>query len=71
MIEPMKKRCEICGCEMVFLSQLTLNCNYGSIYDMEKLTLYICGYCTDRLHDEIVKVLKQSDSPRGEKEERD
>lgn len=47
--------CEVCGNTDLVPSNIILECNYGSAYDGERITLAICGNCADRLHDKIIK----------------
>lgn len=52
------QRCDICGgedCAGVALSKLRLICGYGSVHDMERVELTICGECSDRIYTLIKK----------------
>lgn len=39
--------CDCCGQPEMCLSTITLTANYGSMYDGEKYTLYLCPSCFD------------------------
>lgn len=42
-------KCPVCGnCDLTS-STITLQANYGSIYDGERVTLHVCGECFDKL----------------------
>lgn len=45
--------CAICGKQGDFPSKLEIAAWYGSIHDMERLTVPICGDCCDRLFAEL------------------
>lgn len=48
-----KSFCNICGKTTEYLSKVDLFPGYESIYDMESITLEICGDCMDSLFDFI------------------
>lgn len=48
-----KSFCNICGKSTEYLSKVDLFPSYESIYDMESITLEICGDCMDSLFDFI------------------
>ena len=48
-----KSFCNICGQSTEYLSKVDLYPSYESIYDMEGITLEICGGCMDSLFDFI------------------
>lgn len=48
--------CSICGAEDMSGaagSTLTLTAGYGSVHDMEKVIIRLCGECCDRLFAEL------------------
>lgn len=48
-----KSFCNICGKSTDYLSKVDLFPSYESVYDMESITLEICGDCMDSLFDFI------------------
>ena len=47
-----QERCQLCGGEDVggiALSEIKLNCGYGSRFDLRSLWLTLCGKCADAL----------------------
>ena len=48
-----KSFCNICGKSTEYLSKVDLFPSYESVYDMESITLEICGDCMDSLFDFI------------------
>ncbi len=50
-----KSFCNICGKATEYLSKVDLSPSYESIYDMEGITLEICGGCMDGVFDFIEK----------------
>ena len=42
-------QCEVCGQVDLVPSKIILECNYGSQYDGDKLTLEVCGRCMDKI----------------------
>jgi len=42
-------RCPVCGNHDFTSSTITLQANYGSIHDGERVTLHVCENCFDRL----------------------
>lgn len=47
-----QKRCQLCGGEDVAgiaLSEIKLNCGYGSRFDLRSLHSSLCGRCADAL----------------------
>lgn len=47
-----QKRCQLCGAGDVggfALSEIKLNCGYGSRFDLRSLRLSLCGRCADAL----------------------
>lgn len=57
--EPANFYCDICGKESLIPSRIIIECNYGTIYDGEKLMLEICGDCADRVYSNIVKAFAE------------
>lgn len=47
--------CDICDQSDLVPSVVTLEANYGSKYDGERVTLMVCGDCMDWLRDSIAK----------------
>ena len=48
--------CDICDQYDVYgPSQITLEANYGSKHDGERVTLNICGDCMDWIYDRIIE----------------
>lgn len=47
------EQCEMCGKEELSLSHIRLEANYGSIYDGERLELYVCGDCMDKMFETL------------------
>lgn len=43
-------RCGLCKRETIALSQISLNCGYGSQYDFEGVHLNLCGDCADAFY---------------------
>ena len=41
--------CPVCGQRDYVPSMITLRANYGSIHDGDRVTIYICGSCFDKL----------------------
>lgn len=41
--------CPICGDKDYVSSTITLQANYGSIHDGERVTIRLCGECFDKL----------------------
>ena len=48
-----KSFCNICGQSTEYLSKVDLFPTYGSAFDMESITLKVCGDCMDSLLDFI------------------
>lgn len=51
--------CAVCGAEDIAgaaCSVLTLAAGYGSIHDMEKVAIPLCGECCDKLFAELVQM---------------
>lgn len=47
-----QKRCQLCGGEDVAglaLSEIKLNCGYGSRFDLRSLHVKLCGRCADAI----------------------
>ncbi len=61
------KNCELCGKPELVLSAVQLTCNYGSKNDGERLTLHICGACTDKLYSFILKESEENKHKEQEK----
>ena len=45
--------CSQCGKRDIFQSQLTITAGYGSKYDGEQYTLFLCGDCVDWIIDSM------------------
>lgn len=45
--------CEICGKQDLASSHIRLEANYGSIHDGERLELYVCGDCMDKMFEAL------------------
>ncbi len=45
--------CEICGKQDLASSHIRLEANYGSIHDGERLELYVCGDCMDKIFEAL------------------
>lgn len=43
-------RCGLCRRESLALSEIKLNCGYGSSYDLQCVRLNLCGDCADALY---------------------
>lgn len=57
--EPADFYCDICGEEDLIPSRIIIECNYGSIYDGECLTLEVCGDCIDKIYNNIIEAEKE------------
>lgn len=50
--------CELCGAKDLVPSIITLELNYGSRYDGDRLTLELCSDCADRLYEALQNIEK-------------
>lgn len=47
-------RCDLCERVDLVPSKVTLEANYGSVHDGERVTLHICGDCMDWMLDSLL-----------------
>ena len=56
--------CPICHNSTDTPSKVTLQCNYGSVYDGEYICLSICGDCADKLYRDVSLIVGEGKNTR-------